>query len=942
MRNLTQLTVCLFLASRIAAEGHACLGAEVSFDREIQPLFAEHCLHCHGNDADERQADLQLDLEASAKAGAIVPGYPEQGSLMERISSDDPDLKMPPGEKSSLSQQEIELVRRWIREGAKYERHWALEPIRDPPPPPSPSSNDSLTDVDRFILKRLTARGLNLAEAATKEHLIRRATFDLTGLPPTWDEVESFRKDDSPEAFEKVVDRLLASPAYGQRWGRHWLDIARYADTHGGAAIGFKKFAFSYTYRDYVIKAFNQDLPYDRFVKEQLAADQMGLADDAEQLAALGFLTVGMQFRNGHDTIDDQIDVVTRGLMGLTVTCARCHDHKFDAIPTADYYSLYAVFASSRKPDELPILGAPTASPQRREYERKLQRLKTSHGDLAREQVDVLRARLRMQVGMYLREIAQGAPERELLNNNVFSYRTDDLRPTVIELWRRYLAKMPDSDPVFGPWVQLSRFSAEAKEDGRDLQHHCQQLVQKLTEENGDPVKDLQRLSTSPPRWNPRVLETLAAAKPTSMLDVADAYGELFVEVQREWLQSKLQAAVEAIPNNKPVPDESPKHLVINSSVHRQLRRHLYGAESPICMPDNIAATLLNRPVKDNLSGRKGAIHNLNLNATGSPPRAMTLVEEMNPEPFYVFRRGNPLDRGPAVPARFLTAVGGGEGKEFKPGQRRLALANAIVDPANPLTRRVIVNWVWRHHFGKGLVRTPDDLGTRGDRPTHPDLLDYLATKFHQEDGWSLKALHRRMMLTKVYQQASRQRLDARQADPDNRLLWRMPRRRLDLEAMRDAMLAASGELKRTDAGGRPFELLSPTTVPRRSVYAFINRDIVAPLLSTFDGANPNACTAKRPETTVPQQTLFALNSDFIQDRGTSLAKWVCDRTDDAEARIGELYRRALSRQPAPDELAQAVAYIDNAARDDQVDSIKPWQQLAHALLASNEFVFVD
>ena len=379
-------------------------------------------------------------------------------------------------------------------------------------------------------------------------------------------------------------------------------------------------------------------------------------------------------------------------------------------------------------------------------------------------------------------------------------------------------------------------------------------------------------------------------------------------------------------------------HLVVNSPVNRELRRHLYGPDSPISVEDRFASRLLNRPINDNVRGRRGAIDNLNLHAAGSPPRAMVLTEKTNAQPFRVFLRGNPRQRGEMVAARFLTRLGGTDQREFSPGKRRLELAQAIVDPANPLTRRVIVNWVWQHLFGEGLVRTPDDFGTRGDPPTHPKLLDYLATKFH-EDDWSLKALHRRLTLSQVYQQACVENSAARIVDPHNSLLWRMPRKRLGLEAMRDAMLNASGELKET-FGGRPFRLLSDPIIPYRSVYAFVNRDIVEPVRSTFDAANPNACTAKRPTTTIPQQALFALNSSFIQDRADAMVKAVSKETSTDAQRVREMYRRAFARNPDQEELDTAIAFIESQ-RVNQAD-VSVLRRLAHALLAANEFVFLD
>ena len=935
IERMVSASLALVCFSLLATTGLA--EEAVSFSRNIQPIFAEHCFQCHGPDEEKREADLRLDIEASAKESAIEPNHPDESELIARVTSDDSDLRMPPGEAKSLSEQEIRLLRHWIESGAKYERHWAFLPTRDFEAPELSDPKRQLTDIDKFVVPKLRENGLDLSKPATKQHLIRRATFDLTGLPPKWSEVTDFMADSSPDAFARVVDRLLESRAYGEHWGRHWLDIARYADTHGGAAIGFKEFSFSYTYRDYVIDAFNRDLPYNQLITEQLAADQLGLGDNAEQLAALGFLTVGMQFRNPHNVIDDQIDVVSRGLLGLTVSCARCHDHKFDAISTKDYYSLYATFASSKKPDELPLIGEPKPSDELKKYEARLHEFKTSYSDMAREQSEVMRGRLRMQVGLYLREIAKGAPEPDLASADVFSYRTDDLRPQVLDRWQRYMAKMPENDAVFGPWVKLKKLAVN--EDG--FAKSSEQVIEKLTSENGDAPKDLHKLSAKAPKWNPRVLEALQEKHPQSMLDVADAYGELFATVHREWLESLLKTSLEAEPGLAPVPDENPDHLVVNSPVHRELRRHLYGPNSPINVEDRLASRLLNRPINDNVSGRRGAIDNLNLKSAGSPPRAMVVAEQTETRPFHVFERGNPRQRGELVSARFLSALGGNDQQSFSLGKRRLDLAKSIVDPANPLTRRVIANWVWQHHFGEGLVRTPDDFGTRGDPPTHPKLLDYLATKL-LDDQWSLKKLHRRIMLSNVYQQASVERPDARVVDPNNSLLWRMPRKRMGLEAMRDAMLSASGELSDT-SGGRPFRLLADPIVPRRSVYAFVNRDIVAPVRSTFDAANPNACTAKRPKTTVPQQALFALNSDFIQDRAAAMAKEVLkdvgDNKTDSEV-IHAFYRRAFSREPEQSELETASTFI--GSQRENHDDLVSWQRLAHTLLAANEFVFLD
>jgi hypothetical protein len=809
--------------------------------------------------------------------------------------------------------------------------HWAYQPVANPVPPPRVASGH--TEIDRFIVAALQSRGLSLSQPASRLDWIRRATFDLTGLPPSWEEVQGFMADASPDAREKVLDRLLNSPRYGERWGRHWLDLARYADTHGGSAIGFTRFPFSYTYRDYVIRSFNADVPYERFVTEQIAADQLGLKENDPALAGLGFLTVGMQYRNRHDVIDDQIDVVSRGLMGLTVACARCHDHKFDAISTRDYYSLYAALAASGVPDSLPVIDSGKTNDARRDYQRELVRLQTRHDDMAAEHNEVMRGRLRMQVGLYLREIAKGVPEQDV-STEFLSYRTDDIRPLILNRWRDYLAGMPDTDPVFGLWVRLARLPADGFEGA------CTNLVNTLHTENGDPaaIKDLHKLPAEAPRWNPMVLDAMGRKPRKTLVDVAEAYGELFAAVHQGWLKALMTASAEGADGAEIIPDEDRRQLEINSPVLRQLRRHLYGGNTPTAVSEAMALKLLNRTVNDTLSGRRGGIHDLHLNAAGSPARAMVLTESPATAAFHVLKRGNPLARGEVVTPRFLSVLSRSDAEPFPEGSRRLGLARAVVSSDNPLTRRVLVNWVWQHHFGQGLVRTPDDWGTRGNRPTHPELLDHLASAF-TADGGSMKRLHRRIMLSAVYAQGSLENEKSRNLDPDNQLWWRMPTRRLEMEAMLDSMLWASGELDLT-MGGRPFDRQAQAGVLRRSVYAFVNRDILSSLSSTFDAANPSSCTARRPDTTVPQQALFALNSEFVQDRAKALAALTGQAAgrDDA-LRVRELYRRVLSREPRPAELDRLLRFVTTGDAKAQAAA---WQQAAHSLLASNEFAFVD
>jgi hypothetical protein len=923
--------------------------SRVDFNRQVRPILSENCFQCHGPDAVKRRGDLRLDLEAEAKKLAIVADKPDESELIQRIQSTDPESVMPPASTGKvLTKAQKDILRQWIQEGAKYSNHWSFQPIAA-----SQSLLNALPEfeagtppIDRFLLDKLNKAGLSYSRPVSRAQYIRRATFDLTGLPPTWAEVEAFENDLAEGYEERLINRLLESPRYGERWGRHWLDIARYADTHGGAAIGFTTFPFSYTYRDYVITAFNKDLPVDRFLLEQIAADQLGTPENDPSLAALGFLTVGMQFRNFHDTTDDQIDVITRGLMGLTVTCARCHDHKFDPIPTSDYYALYASIAPSKSPAELPAIGTVADANARQQYERELGELKLKYQQFAREQNEVLRNRLRMQAGLYLAEIAKGVGEQDL-STQFLSYRTDDIRPLVFNRWRAYLHELGKNDPVFGPWLEMQSWGTipEAEFQKR-RDEYLSRLSGELNAIGRTPDK-LHALRGEPPKWNPFIVDALVEQKPNSLSEVAAVYGKVFAEQQRLWLRSLLETSDEAASGGTVLPDDHPQHQIINSPSHRQIRNHLYAPGSPFDISDEDAVRLTNRTINDLISGKKGAIHQLNLASPGSPPRAMIVQEDSMPKDTHIFLRGNPLARGATVQPKFLSALSGDRTPLYENGKRRLGLARSVISDGNPLTARVLVNWAWQNHFGSGLVRTPDDFGTRGQVPTHPELLDYLADQF-RKNGWSLKWLHRTIMLSRAYHQGAIENERSRQVDPENQLLWRMPRRRLDFESMRDSMLAVCDELD-TSMGGRPIDLNASPAIPRRSVYGFVNRDIIANLMSTFDAANPNACTAKRPETTVPQQTLFALNSDFIQDRASRLASLTKQaKPVSDEDRIVGMVRRVLCRTPTESEVGKAKKFLREAvpatttADGAALDPERGWILLAHALMASNEFTFLD
>ncbi len=754
--------VCILLSAALPI-GAAPPGEEF-FETKVRPVFVDHCIHCHG--PKKQQAQLRLDTRAGFLKGSdsgpvVVAGNPDKSALIRAVRHDG-DLKMPP--KSKLPAEAIANLEAWVTMGAAWpettatlgtsiadvrKRHWSFQPIPRPSVPEIANRQSSIANpIDAFVSAKRQAAGLEASPEADRRTLLRRLSFDLLGLPPTPEEIADFETDTRPDAYEQVVERLLASPAHGERWARHWLDVARYADTKGYVFTEERRYPFSYTYRDHVVRAFNEDLPYDRFIVQQLAADRLDLQDDRRPLAAMGFLTLGRRFLNNTpDIIDDRIDVTMRGLQGLTVSCARCHDHKFDPIPARDYYSLYGVFASSIEPKELPTIASTTPTPENLDFQKR------------------------------------------------FALLTQD--------------------------------------------------VEEFKKKNATELK---------------------------------ANNRMFQDQLRE-LQKKADR--------------------------------------------------------------------LKVTHPGAPASAMVLNDAPNPFQAYVFLRGNPGNRGENVPRRYLEVIAGEQRKPFTQGSGRLELSRAIASKANPLTARVMVNRVWMEHFGAGLVRTPSDFGLRGEPPTHPKLLDWLAWRF-MEDGWSIKGLHRLIVTSQTYRQQSDDRPDAKLADPENRLLWKMNRRRLDFEAMRDGLLAVSGRLDRT-MGGVPVEITKAPSPPRRSIYGFIDRQNLPGLFRTFDLASPDAHVAQRHSTTVPQQALFLMNNPFVIDQ----AKALMARPDVAsltkvEQRIERLHRLLYGRAADNDEMMLGMRFLDEAGKQAATKPalgpapLTAWEQYAQVLLLANEFLFTD
>ncbi len=933
------------------------------FESRVRPILVDNCIKCHGTK--KQSSGLRLDsreavLEGGDSGPAVVAGKPAESLLIQAVAHSHKELKMPPSGK--LAEPSVAALREWVALGAPWPAgsadkaakaqgaapgddasatHWAFQPVRPVSPPAVKDRTWIRSPVDRFVLARLEAAGLTPSPRADKRSLVRRATIDLWGIPPTSDEVDRFVADDSADSFVRLVDRLLASPRYGERWGRHWLDVARYADTKGYVFTEDRTYPYAYTYRDYVISAFNADLPFDQFVREQVAADQLTKGADRRPLAAMGFLTVGRRFLlDQNEIIDDRIDVVTRGFLGLTVTCARCHDHKFDPIPTEDYYSLYGVFASSVEPDELPLLKDHDASPQFADYERKLAAATKARDAYLADRRNDFVADIQTRLSRYFK--AAQSLNFEPRNRGLEARaRADGLNTRrlrgVMGLWSRRLSS-PDaaSDPVLRPWhafAALPRDQFAAKAAG----------VRRALAGAFDPKVA---------RVHPLVLKAVLGSPPSSMSEVADRYAALFGELETRTKERKAQSP--------------PVAASLADSEWESLRRALFDSGGALAVGPEQSRIFLDQTQGTRLAQLNGGIQRLNATHPAAPARGMVLNDAAKPVDPHVFVRGNPGRPGPAVPRRFLKLVAGPARAPFKAGSGRLELAQAIADPKNPLTARVLANRVWQWHFGKGLVTTPSDFGLRSDSPTHPELLDDLAGSL-MSSGWSIKLLHRRIMLSNTYQQSSAPRPAGLERDPENRLLWRFNRQRLDFEAMRDSVLAVSGALG-PKLGGPSSQITEPAFASRRTVYGFIDRQNLDGLYRTFDFAVPDASSPRRFVTTVPQQALFLMNSPFLHEQARRLARASgaepfpgssTTKGDSAEysaEAARRLYRQVLGRSPDADELALAMDYIGRqfqvtpdgvpawkvrrTAQDEP--ALSPWEQLSQVLLLTNEFMFVD
>ena len=983
------------------------------FESKIRPVLVEACYKCHSAESDKIKGGLRVDfrdglLKGGVTGPAVVPGDLEKSLLIKAIRHTDDELAMP---KKKLPPEQIADFEKWVQSGApdprekaapvaraaagidfeKARKFWSFQP------PPEKLSIPKVelkpgweaNPVDAFIAAKLKEKGLAPGTTAEKRTLIRRATYDLTGLPPSPEEIDAFLADSSPDAYSKVVERLLASPRYGERWGRHWLDVARYADTAGDNSDF--PIPQAYRYRDYVIQSFNQDKPYDQFIREQIAGDLLPSKSEDERrqsVIATGFLALSRRFGSSraeqpvHLTIEDTIDTMGRSVMGLSLSCSRCHDHKFDPITMSDYYGLYGIFESTRypfpgaeegnRPMDLVPLGGSAFEQKRKEFQNSL-------APFEAELIKVTASKQALE-----KEMKSWADQKRVLATGGFE---NGGRQT-------FSAGQGGAD--------LGRVDIKA---GEMLEL---QVLPKLTH-GGDTtvvVLEITELEGQKRTWN-LTRDVLADFEKIGKENPhKDAYGnkswyfydalngfDLFNTFVPDAFQQK---GIHAWKNGEDTPlavvnlnektsifqtvtfpprafaiHPSPKGPVavgweslVSGTI--QIKGEVIDADEKV--GDGIAWALHIRPGISSNVGRMKEIGDhfakakAKLDAEVGKAPVMELayaVAEAKAANAHIQKRGDPKNPGDEAPRRFPQLLGGQTLPKEESGSGRLELAQWMTEPNNPLTARVIVNRIWQHHFGKGLVATPNDFGTRGTAPTHPELLDYLARRFIQ-DGWSIKKLHRLIMSSQTYRLTSADDPKNAAVDPSNDWLWKYSRQRLDAECIRDAMLDVSGTLQPAPTGPHPFPpentwsftQHAPFTAvyesKSRSVYLMQQRIKKHPFLALFDGADPNTTTGSRLISTTPIQALFMMNDPFVHESAAKFAARVMQAKPAAPARIELAYRLAVGRVPSSMELTACEEYLKKYTEKLGASVPAPeaeqrsWTSLARALLSSNEFIFVD
>lgn len=916
------------------------------FEKNVRPILAEHCYKCHSIAEKTSKGGLILDsrdgmLKGGDEGPAVVPGNPAKSLLLRAITYTDNELQMPPKKAGGkIPEAKIKVLQDWVQMGApapvgagdkltglsqKARDHWAFKPVVKPAVPEVKNKLWVHNPIDAFVLAKLEAVGLQPNPTTNPESLLRRIHYDLVGLPPAAEKVYSFsnqyaaavmadaanvQRGQPAKAVDaliaKEVDELLASPHYGERWARHWLDTARYSDTRGLAVdqgnslFEDYRYAYAWTFRNYVIDAMNADKPYDQFIIEQLAADRLpDLKKEDPRLAALGFITVGKRFDNKDDTIDERIDTTTKAFLGLTVACSRCHDHKFDPIPAADYYSLHGIFASTIEPLQRPVISSPDAAAQRADFEKRLKALQEESAAGFYEYIREMRARYNREMAgrLVATTFRRGSAEWGDVNER-YKLETPlpDFEPMRVQI----------DSPITGPFARCAAIPVA------EFAERAPAVIAAALADKKYPV-------------NPLIAAALRDLKPKTIDDVALAYQKVYNDAKDSILahiarcakpghSSKETTPAVAQLANYPWPVPDVESILDNEELIAMFNSRKFCNDWQ------------NRPIYGGQNNRAPAryfrftqINELRLTHPGVPREAMAVADAASPRDSYVYLRGDRNKRGPVVPRQFLEILSTAPRKPFTEGSGRLELARSIASKDNPLTARVAMNRVWLKHFGEGFVSTPDDFGNMSEKPSHPELLDWLASEF-MANGWSLKRMHRLIMTSATYRLDSNPNVnplvvrkgpvDPLKLDAGNRLLWRANLHRLDFESIRDSMLKLTGKLSPV-VGGQPANITDEPYSYRRSIYGYVDRLRLNDTLSQFDYADPDMTNSKRGSTIVPQQALFFMNNPL----SVEVARAVAARPEVVKAmsedsRINAMFLALFQRRATPSEIRWANDFL--------------------------------
>ena len=1003
------------------------------FENKIRPVLVEHCYECHSQDADPAEANLRVDSIAGLLRGgdngpAVNRENNESNLLLSALHYD--EFNMPPAGK--LPETTIADFQVWVEKGLpaprsfqtangtavdgppdapidwdKARQHWAFRPIQPTAPPTVANAQWNINPIDAFIYQGLVENNLQPNDATNRHALARRVYLNLIGIPPTIDELQTFVDDASPDAYAQLVDRLLASPRYGERWGRHWLDVVRYADSNG--ADENHPYPFAWRYRNYVIDAFNQDLPYDQFLIEQLAGDLLPSVDDHMQnnrrLAATTFLAMGIkidaeqdQEKKRADIIDEQLDTMGRSLLGMTIGCARCHDHKFDPIPTRDYYALSGILRSTNLANRK--LGSDEADQSRHDL------TTTSHtiDRVRNEERQRIIAASQNKVPVYVTAAKRVRRWQRLRAAEKIEDRLDQtvkgsrLKP-VGEILQR-------SDfEVAGVWLDAEAFT---RGDAAIDKEGYGAGIGIVSDKGGGetwveydidlPHAGLYQVEFRYAAENPRPGKLSVNGQLVHDASMSEVTGSWMPDTQTWFVEGRFQfekgknlLRFEVTPNmshldqliiaqvtphrpkqkeDKPTnPAAAPEEISTQENLDLSVLlawaalirnqaatkgndsefdpEQLLASGGPLVDVDR-AEPYFSQTVRQQLAEARKKVTQLETQLeTLDQPQLMSVAEGTTADA-AVLIRGNHRQAGPVVPRRFLTVVSGEEQEPYPANQSgRLQLARSIASADNPLTARVIANRVWRWHLGRGIVESTDNFGLTGATPTHPELLDFLAQYLIDHD-WSIKSLHRLILSSQVYRLTHQTSAEAESVDPENRLLWRWPKRRMEAELLRDSLLHIAGHLDTTTGGASVGQVTTANPSPKdldnnqryyeesqmRSVYLPIVRTNVFKFFRLFDFPNPAAPKGNRDATIVPTQALFLMNSNWVRKLASEWASQIQAEETSSVKRIEKIYLTGLGRPPSPFEIELATQFIEQEP--------DPWPVLCHGIFMLNEFMYIE